>query len=236
MTERHIRTIPVSHELVEDRHKDLHEHVFMWVEAERQLLQELKRTCLIHMYLQSGSAYLYYIMHHCITIPNIAIGATLSVSLFSVTKTWWNIVSGVLAIISTILSSVDRQIGAGERAQLHCSMVRQYQSAIHNINQALLDPSEDKYNIMSHVKSEVDRLLSTQPDPSIFVIRHFEKKYHRHVEVALYPEYKDLEETIMDNVNVVTKRVSKYRPSGNTNLRRSIEEFAPPKSIALASL
>lgn len=185
----------------------------MWSENERQVLKELKKTCLIHMYLQSGSAFLNYILHNAITLPNIALGAVTSVSIFSTLQPQWRMASGAMAICSTVLTGLSRQLAPGERAQLHASVTKQYQSVVRNINtKLLLEPvEEERQHFIDHTKSEIDRLLSLQPEPSLWIIRRFENKYQDRVEKALYPEFAHLEKEMVRNAENISNRVSAPR-------------------------
>lgn len=186
----------------------------MWSENQKEILLDLKRTCLIHMFLQTGSAYVNNVLQNAITIPNIILGAILSITIFSSTEPKWKTASGVMAVISTILSSIGKQMGAGERAQLHCSVVRQYQALIRDINTNLLMPDmsdDEKVLFIRTTKAEIDKLFSIQPDASIFVIRNFEKKYHKHIEMVLYPEFSNMEEVAVRNANRISKRYSRYQ-------------------------
>lgn len=182
----------------------------MWSENEREILKEMKRTCLIHMFLQSGSAHVNYIIHNALSLPNIALGAVTSISIFSTSQPGWRIASGVMAVCGTILAGLSRQLAPGEKAQLHASVTKQYQSIIQDINaNLLLESDEDeRRRYIDHIKSEIDRLLSLQPDASMLVIREFEKKYHKHVEKALYPEFAHMEMEMIRNANRITTRVS----------------------------
>lgn len=183
-----------------------------WSDNEKEILMEMKKTCLIHMFLQSGSAYVNNCIHNSITIPNIVLGAILSITIFSSQNTQWKTASGVMAVISTILSSIAKQLGAGERTQMHCSVVRQYQTLIRDINTSLLmppDTHDEKMLFIKTTKSEIDKIFSIQPDASRLVIRNFEKKYHKHIEMVLYPEFSNIEQTIVKEADNITKRMSR---------------------------
>lgn len=186
----------------------------MWSDNEKEILMDLKKTCLIHMLLQSGSAHVNNLIQNAITVPNIVIGAVLSVSIFSATNEKWKFASGIMAVVSTILTSLGKHMGAGERAQMHCSVVRQYQALIRDINTNLLMPNmteEEKVLFIRTTKAEIDKLFSIQPDASRWIIRDFERKYHKHVELVLYPEFSNIEQTIVRNADRVSKRISKVR-------------------------
>lgn len=180
----------------------------VWTEEEKQILTELKKTCLIHMFLQSGSAYVNNVVHNAITLPNIGIGAVLSVSIFSTEDPKWKLASGILALTTTVLSALSRQLGASERAHLHASVAKQYQGLIRDVNMKLLMPcqQEDRSQFIITVKNEIDKLFSIQPEPSIHVMRQFERKYHKHIEMALYPEFANMEQAYMKHAERITDK------------------------------
>jgi hypothetical protein len=184
----------------------------MWARNEIRALQELKRTCMVHMLLQSGSAYLNYILHNCITLPNITLGAVTSVSIFSTTDSRWRIASGVMAIGATVLTGLGRHLGSGEKAQLHASVTKQYHGIICDINtKCLMDvDSADRMRFIEHVKTEIDRLVSIQPEPSLWVVRRFEKKYNSYLANMLSPDFGNLEEHFMQAAERISKRVSSH--------------------------
>jgi hypothetical protein len=176
------------------------------------------------MYLQAGSAYLYHAADHALTVPNIAIGAVLSVSILRTCAPPWRIGSGALAIVSTVLSSLAKHVNAGERAQLHCHAVRQYQALVHDIDVRLLETSlteEEKTWALRLCKLEMDKVLSTQPEPMFIVVKHFERKYQDSLEHALYPEFEAITIRHADAVNrriSLPVRSSTYASARSTNV------------------
>lgn len=186
----------------------------MWTEDEQRLLLGLKKQCLIHMFLQSTSAYINHAIQSSISIPNIIIGGVLSVTIFSTTSHVWRVTTGVLAVLSTILSSLQRQLAAGERGQLHASAVRSYQMLVRDINMHLSFNMDDqeKIDFIREVKSEMDKIFTIQPDPSILALKFFQKRYSMKIETALFD---DFEKMITDRQFVPTSRVSRYPKMSN---------------------
>lgn len=185
----------------------------MWVENELRILGELKRTCLVHMILQSKSAYLNHTIHNIITIPNIFLGAVTGISIFSTSNEAWRVTAGAMAICSTVLTGLSRQLGPGERAQLHASVTKQYHSIVRDINmKQLMDivVYEEKQRFIEHTKNEIDRLLSLQPEPSMWVVRCFEKKYKALIDGSFYPDFDEAEEELMQKAETVSNRVSTH--------------------------
>lgn len=185
----------------------------MWSENERQILTELKKTCVIHMFLQSGSAYHNYMIHNFITLPNITIGAILSVSILSTSSHGWRISSGVMAIVSTILSSIARQLGAGEKAQLHATVAKQYQAIIRQINMNLLLEKlsdEERIRFIETITTDIDKVFSIQPEAANQVVKEFETKYNRHLEMVLYPEFNQIEGAALKNVQWMSTRMTNH--------------------------
>lgn len=155
------------------------------------MLAQLRHVCVLNMYVQSSSAYIFDIVNTCLSVPTIVIGAVMSVSIFSTDSPSAKLASGILAITSTALSSVSKQLSPGERAQQHCFVVKEYHSLIRSID---VNTSLDKHDprereiFIRDVQAELDRLYLVQPEPSFLATRIFERKYARNIESALYPE------------------------------------------------
>jgi len=156
--------------------------------------------------LQTYSAFFNHIIYNSLVIPNIVIGGVLSISTFS-TKTEgpWKTVNGILAITSTMLSTLTRQLGAGEKAQLHCTIARQYQILIRNINTYMYSTTRletNKSNIIHSLKTDMDRLLEISPNPSYLVTWRIQK---RNIDVI------SQEQPMMINANNIHQRISQYK-------------------------
>jgi hypothetical protein len=161
-----------------------------WTADEVDMIEQMKRVCVINMFVQSSSAHIFDVAHNLLTIPNIVVGGVMSVSLFSTDCGKTKVAAGVLAIVSTILSSLTKQISAGERAQQHCFVVKEYHSLIRNIDVTMTLDKRDPYEkekFIRDVQLELDRLYMVQPEPSWLAIRWFEKRY-KNIEVAFFPE------------------------------------------------
>lgn len=176
--------------------------------------QILKRQCVINLFLQSKSARVYNLIQTCLTIPNIIIGGVMSVSIFSTSSQYWRITTGALAIASTILTSVSKQLGAGERAQLHCAMVRQYNSLIQDLNMIIhmnqsVDAAEKKV-LIERVRQHLNRLFDMQPEPSYFAITSYENRYKKKLEEALF---EDFETAALQHAAFVEMRLSRSKPA-----------------------
>jgi hypothetical protein len=185
----------------------------MWTEDEKELLNEMKRQCLIHLQLQTYSAFFNHIIYNTLVIPNIIVGGVLSISLFSTnTEGPWKTAKGILAITSTIFSTLTRQLGSGEKAQLHCTVARQYQILIRNINTHLCLTSSldsNKSIIIQNVKSEMDRLLEISPNPSYLVTWRMQKRNSGFVDVV------SMEVPMMVMTNTIHQRISQYTKISN---------------------
>jgi hypothetical protein len=174
--------------------------------------QILKKQCIINLYLQSKSAKVYSFLQNALTIPNIVIGGIMSVTIFSVTNEGWKITAGVLAIISTILTSMTKQFGAGERSQMHCAMVRQYNSLIQELDMFIHMKhvtEDDKKACMERVRQQLNKLFDMQPDPSMFAVMQYEKQYKTHIETAMFDEF---ETAALHNASYVERRLSRTKP------------------------
>lgn len=172
----------------------------------------LKRQCIINLFLQSKSARFYNAINTCMVVPNILIGGVLSVSIFSTSSSYWRTSTGVLAIVSTALSSLAKHIGAGERAQLHCAMVRQYSSIIQDIDMYLHGAPDADF--IDRIRHQLGRLFDLQPQPSYFAVRQYEHKYKKDIEMAMFDEF---EAVAMQNASYVAMRLSRIRDQVKLN-------------------
>lgn len=159
-----------------------------WTEEQQQFLRDIEIECVTHMHLQSGSAYTYNIIHNCINIPTIMLGAVTSVTIFSTTSQAWKIATGIMSITSTILTAISKQV-VGERVQHHVTSVRQYHGIIRRIRMySIEEPSEQECSqILSQLHLELEKIISVQHDPSYFAVRYFQNKYNVAIESLLHP-------------------------------------------------
>lgn len=164
----------------------------VWNPDEIEMLDQLKRICTYNMYVQSSSAQIYDRMNSFLTIPNIVLGGVMSVTIFSSKGMINMLFNGILAVFSTILSSLIKHIGAGERAQQHCFVVKEYHSIVRNIDvNVLYDGGEfvNRESFIRDVQGEIDRLYMVQPEPIWLALRWFEQKYKKGLDEALvFPE------------------------------------------------
>lgn len=168
------------------------------------ILEKIKMDAITHMYLQSGTAYWKNLLNNAIAIPNIVIGGILSVSIMSTTSHAWKITSGVLAVCSTILSSLSRHMKYGEEAQLHCAIVKKYNDLITDIEKYALSDSVTP-EVIQQIHAQILKIYEIQPDPSIFVVFYFNQKY-KHVQYVLHPE---LETIARENTSFFNKKMEK---------------------------
>jgi hypothetical protein len=166
--------------------------VSAWNPDEIEMLDQLKRICTYNMYVQSSSAQICDRLNSFLTIPNIVLGGVMSVTIFSSKGVINMLFNGILAVFSTILSSLIKHIGAGERAQQHCFAVKEYHSIVRKIDvNVLYDGGEfvDRESFIRDVQGEIDRLYMVQPDPIWLALRWFEQKYKKGLDEALvFPE------------------------------------------------
>ena len=202
----------------------------MWSEEEKNVLLNLKKHCLVHMFLQSSSAYISSTIQSIITIPNIIIGGVLSVTIFSTDSYTWKISTGVLAVLSTILSSLQKQLAAGERAQVHVAAVRQYQILVRDINIHLSFSmgQQEKIDFIREVKSEMDKIFTIQPEASMFAIKFFQNRYHTRIEDALFD---DFEKMVLGNAEVVERMTRFPRMTNRYSTVHLFEQRLPSSNI-----
>lgn len=160
----------------------------------RDVILMLKKQCLVHMFLQSKSASIHNIIHNSLTIPNILIGGVLSVTIFSTSNVYWKLTTGALAITSTLLSSLSKHLSSGERAHVHCVVVKEYMSLLQELNISIPTARDidEKRKIVVHVRDQLNKLFDSQPEPSRFAVATFEQRYKQHIEAALYDDFEDM--------------------------------------------
>lgn len=177
----------------------------MWNEDERKLLNEVKKQCLFGLYLQSRSAYMNHMIYNFLMLPNIVIGGVLSVSIFTTNGGPWKFVGGALALTSTVLTGLVKHTGAAEKAQLHCLVVREYQRLIQDINMYLYTDVANTSEVITNIRKEMDKIISMQPDPSIWMLQRFNNKYRDKFDIMILH---DFEKQMMQEATAVQQRVS----------------------------
>lgn len=177
----------------------------------RDVVLTLKKQCLVHMFLQSKSASIHNIIHNSLTIPNIVIGGILSITIFSTSNSYWKATTGALAIASTLLSSVSKHMSSGERAHVHCGVVKEYMSLLQDLNIAIptCRDIEEKRRIIVHVREQLNKLFDSQPEPSRFAVSIFEQRYKKNIEAALYDDFEDM---TVRSATYVRNRISLVKP------------------------
>lgn len=188
-----------------------------------EIAVQLRKQCLIHLYLQSTSATLCHTIHNLISIPNIIIGGVLSITIFSTSNPVWKITTGMLAISSTVLSSLAKNLSPGERAHLHCNVVREYMSLLQDLNTVHTTTDvEEKKKVVVGVRAQLHKLFDIQPEPSKYAVIQFEKKYKKNIQDALY---EDFETITVRNAASVQSRLSMTKPkrlSSSTTLHETV--------------
>lgn len=199
----------------------------MWTDEERRLLDEVKKQCLFGLYLQSRSAYINYLIYNFLVLPNIVVGGFLSVSIFTTSGGVWKIVGGALALTSTVLTGLIKHTGAAEKAQLHCLVIREYQRLIQDINMYLHSSPAATSEIIQTVRKEMDKIISMQPDPSVWMLHRFNHKYRDRFETMIIH---DLEKHMVQEAMEVH-----YRVSRRTNMPGT-DAYARHASVHLSSI
>lgn len=183
-------------------------------ESEFHVLYALKKQCLIQLHLQSSSAYMFHYIHSGMTFSNILLGSILSISLFSTSSPSWKIASGVMAITSTFLTTLSKQLGIPERAQVHCTVVRQYHSLIQDINIYIASSvhSLTVSEFIQKTKIMMDKLMDMQPVPSLWIVQRYEHKFKQSLEDLLFPEF---EKNVTQRAVRWSSRASRFQPKTN---------------------
>jgi hypothetical protein len=164
-----------------------------WTPEHVKVLREWKRQIAMNLYLQIGSSYYYQWIYNALTIPNIVLGGALSVTIFTELDNTIGLrfTMGVLAMLSTILTTSMRHIGAAEKAQEYRLASRSYQSLLRSINMTLtLNPAQrpnaDEY--LTLVRKEIDRITNMQCDPVIHVLKQFDRRFSHTFDHIMWKE------------------------------------------------
>lgn len=192
-------------------------------EAEYNILRALKKQCLIQLHLQSTSAYWFHYMHSGMSFSNILLGSILSISLFSTSSPTWKIASGVMAISSTFLTTLSKQLGIAERAQLHCTVVKQYHSLIQDMNIFMGSSirGQTTAEFIKKTKIMMDKLMDMQPVPSLWIVKKYERTFKQSLEQLLFPEFEKL---VTERALRWSSRASRFQP--NSQKHESIYQDA----------
>lgn len=182
-----------------------------WSEQDLIIISELRKSCLIHMYLQSSSAHFFLVINNLISIPNIILNAIMSVTIFSTSNNnQWHTIGGIFAICCTILASLNKQIIPGEKSQLHCYVARQYERIYRDIkmNLNILDTETLQRAFVSSIKDDLDHVFSIQPNPPLIVLHYFMRKYGSTAEKIMYPELENFEHQCLEKHKRITERIT----------------------------
>lgn len=180
----------------------------MWTHEERLVLQELKKQCLYGLFLHSRSAYINHWINNALVFPNIVLGGILSVSIFTTSNGSWRLAGGAIALMSTVLTGFTKHVGAAEKSQLHCLVVREYQRLLQDINVFIYTNIENTDGTIQMLRKDMDKIIGIQPDPSMWVMQRFDKVYRERFEDMMF---KDFEKTMVQEAATVNNRVSNQR-------------------------
>lgn len=170
-------------------------------------LEKMKLDAITHMYLQSGTAYFKHLVNDLITIPNIIIGGVMSVSIMTAHDPRWVIAQGVLAVSSTILSALSRHMKAGEESLLHAAVVKQYNELVLDIEKIMLTETIST-EIVNEMHTQLKKIYTSQPDPSMVVVSMFNKKFIS-VPYVLHPELESIAKSrAQDSISVLHKYIA----------------------------
>lgn len=200
----------------------------MWTDSQRTLLEELRRECMVHMQLQSASTYANIQINNSVMIPNLILSAAASVTVFTTTSHAWRIVSGVLSMCSTILTAIAKQLGAGERAQLHAATVKKYQRIMRRIAMLLVNdvPLDKAEAIINEIHLELENIVTSQPDPSMVAVHDFKRRFGVDVHRMLYPDILRAARRHRSFLTAILPRsVSKYIHRRHRNRAQEGEEY-----------
>lgn len=191
--------------------------MYVWNIKHVEILKEWKAKAFVHLWLQDRSCYYYTWIQNSLSYPVIIFSTIASATLFASNNAIAQYIIGTLTMLSSILTSLLRQVRPGELQQQHADVMRKYHFLITTIDACLsltpnMRPSPEIF--IEKIGFEIDNLITTQIDPPLYVIYQFEKVFGD-LDSLLYGE--DIMELVKMEVTN-NRMLSKYRnENDNTN-------------------
>lgn len=159
-----------------------------WLQTHVDLLMNWKGQAFVHLWTQAATMYVYRRIYSVLSFPILIISSVSGAIVYS-SISWIKYMVSAFAILTAILTSLQRQIRPSERAQEHLSVVQKYTVLIRNINMTVNLPEDqrpDASTFIHQIKLELDALANSQPDPLEIVLSWFNMRFHVSFEKALY--------------------------------------------------
>lgn len=164
-----------------------------WREADEDMLRKWKSQCFVHMWLQSGSCYLYRLTYNILSFPIIILSTVTSGTLFASNTfegTSIKYVAASGALVSAVLAALIRQLEPVEKAERYSIATSRYHNIIRDLDaclamrEALREPAKA---FIDRVRTEMNAISTIELTPSIVVVSAFRRRFGD-VESALYGE------------------------------------------------
>lgn len=159
-----------------------------WQPYHENVLNEWRKQASVNLWLALASRYHYDSLCNLLTYPTIIISTISSVGIFGIDSNVAKYLISTLLILSGVLTSVNKHIGAPEKSQEFLIRAKDYYSFIRDIDYILLTDPKDRDEVtatMKRLKVMLDRNLDIQVEPPLKIIKQYEAKF------------KDLEEDIL---------------------------------------
>lgn len=191
----------------------------MWKDKHVQILKEWKAKCFVHLWLHDKSCYYYLCLNNYLSYPVIIISSIASATLLSSNNDITRYIVGTLSLVSSILTSLLKQIRPGELHHEHAILTRKYHNLIRSIDACLslteaMRPAPDVF--IEKIGLDIDALVSTQTEAPTSVLKKFERIYGP-IDTMLYGE--DIVELIITEIGN-DKMFTEYKKERD---RKSVE-------------
>lgn len=186
----------------------LDDHASKWNDSHDNLLKLWRKQASINLWLQLASNYFYTRLNDYLSYPAIIVSAATSIGVFgSDDSLKGKFAISILALVSGILTAVNKHCRAAEKGQEYALRAKDYYTFIREIDFILSRTREERppmTETLERVKSTYDRIVDMQMEPPIHVIRDYEKKF-RPLEASLFS---DLQSEIRSNSSSSSSRTS----------------------------
>lgn len=160
-----------------------------WHEGHDNLLRIWRKQAAINLWLQLASNYYYHKLNDCLSYPSIIISAATSIGVFGSDNSMvGKYAISILALMSGILTAVNKHCRAAEKSQEFALRAKDYYTFIREIDFILSickDERKDMGETLERIRSTYDRIVDMQLEPPIHIVREYEKKF-KPLEASLF--------------------------------------------------
>lgn len=166
-----------------------------WNKQYDDLLRTWRKQCSIQMWLHNASYYYYSNVHNWFTYPSIILSTITSIGIFSMSNNCTgssiqSYIMGSFAMISGILASIDKHIGAAEKSCDYRLRAHEYQALIRELDYVLALSYKDRSSVVEVItefRAEISKITDLQLDPPRKVINDYNKT-HKNLEFSLFED------------------------------------------------